>query len=622
MEKLRPGDPEQLGPYTLIARLGSGGMGVVFLGSQGSRRVAVKVVRSSFIDDPSLRTRFAREIDTLKKLKSQHVAAYLDSDTEGDLAWHAVEFINGPTLKEQIDQDGPMGPDEWWAFYENLRRALSDIHSFGVTHRDLKPSNIILSDTGLKLIDFGIAHDTEATSITTIGTVAGSPAWLSPEQLEGTDLGPGSDLFSAGSILVYAALGRSPWGSETPTTVPAVFERIRSLDFRLEGLNPEFEPAVKALLQITPASREFVGKTGVDQEAATKGPSRRMTAKPEGMSDSSTDTEHHGLQAKRVIARLGWKRRAALGIGWVLAVTTAIAGVLHIQPASGPVNIYHYEEFSSANPVLGTIYLRLTSGNRPPVPVTLGSRHDVSEPSTRTNIDAVTTWRADEDLVVELISSYSGDELIQAKAEVSALSISGLVRGNPAGISLRVTDQHFEIVVKAPTLDGALVGFQTVLTQEFSRGNEKQAITKCSIRRKAELRDDYSDAMALGLEWIQAYEEAGLDNPGRLPVSTWANRSEDYLSTTSALLSNVERKSPIGIHAVLDEELNRVVSTGEDNLEATQEFIDFNRRIPTTPDYDKRRWQDLAAESGEGPRGFSLDSIQKATQSLCKQEIE
>lgn len=274
MEKLRPGDPEQLGPYTIIARLGSGGMGVVFLGSKGSKRVAVKVVRSSFLDNPSLRTRFEREIDTLKKLKSDHLAAYLDSDTEGELAWHAVEFINGPTLKERVEHEGPMSPDEWWDFYENLRTALSDIHSFGVTHRDLKPSNIILSETGLKLIDFGIAQDAEATSITTTGTVTGSPAWLSPEQLEGTELGPGSDLFSAGSILVYAAVGRSPWGEETTMTVPMAYQRILSRDFRLAALPQELREAVKPLFHEQMSNRAFSGAP------ATQPP--KWTPRPEG----------------------------------------------------------------------------------------------------------------------------------------------------------------------------------------------------------------------------------------------------------------------------------------------------------------------------------------------------
>ena len=236
MDPLAESDPRQLGPYKIVARLGSGGMGVVFLGSRGSARVAVKVMRSSFLDSPALRTRFEREIETLKKIKSSFVARYLDSDVEGDLVWHAVEFVNGPTLKEKIENDGPLDEGDWWALYSQMREALNDVHKLGLVHRDLKPANIILSETGLKLIDFGIAQDSEATSLTSTGMVAGSPAWLSPEQLEGTEVGPGSDLFSAGSILTYAALGRSPWGKETTMTVPVAYKKILNRDFDLEDL--------------------------------------------------------------------------------------------------------------------------------------------------------------------------------------------------------------------------------------------------------------------------------------------------------------------------------------------------------------------------------------------------
>lgn len=257
MDPLVESDPRQLGPYKIIARLGSGGMGVVFLGSKGSQRVAVKVMRSSFLDSPTLKTRFEREIATLKKIYSPFVAKYLDSDIEGDLVWHAVEFVNGPTLKEKIENDGPLNEGDWWALYSQMREALKDVHRLGVVHRDLKPANIILSETGVKLIDFGISQDTEATSLTSTGMVAGSPAWLSPEQLEGTEVGPGSDVFSTGSILVYAALGRSPWGNETTMTVPVAYKKILSFDFDLDRLPSAYKDAVSPLLLKKASERTF-----------------------------------------------------------------------------------------------------------------------------------------------------------------------------------------------------------------------------------------------------------------------------------------------------------------------------------------------------------------------------
>ncbi len=257
MDRLRQNDPETIGPYKLIARLGAGGMGVVFLGTKGVERVAIKVVRHSFLDDPALNARFQREIETLTRIDSPHVARIVDSSIDGDFAWHAVEFINGPTLRELIDTNGPLPEDDWWKLAEQLGNTLSAVHSPGIIHRDIKPANIIMSDTGPKIIDFGIAHDDDATSLTTTGAVAGSPAWLSPEQLEGTDITPGSDLYSLGSVLVFAATGRSPWGDETSMSVPVVYQKILSGQPNLDGLSARQKTLIEALQNSDPSTRSL-----------------------------------------------------------------------------------------------------------------------------------------------------------------------------------------------------------------------------------------------------------------------------------------------------------------------------------------------------------------------------
>lgn len=257
MEKLRPGDPEHIGPYEVIARLGAGGMGVVFLGTKGANRVAIKVVRSTFLDDPSLKTRFVREIETLRKVQSPYVAKFLDSSVDGEIAWHAVEFVNGPTLKELIDSNGPMAEADWLTFAGQLRQALHSVHRLDIVHRDIKPANIIMSETGPKLIDFGISQDSEATNITTTGAVAGSPAWLAPEQLTGEQLSPASDLFSAGAVLLYAATGRSPWGQHTTMSVPVVYQKILSGDVDFSGITPNQQKLVARLLERDPGARGF-----------------------------------------------------------------------------------------------------------------------------------------------------------------------------------------------------------------------------------------------------------------------------------------------------------------------------------------------------------------------------
>ncbi len=232
-------------------------MGVVFLANAGSQSVALKVVRSSYLDNTSLHSRFIREIETLKRIDSPHVAKILDYAVEQDTAWHAVEFVSGPTLKEKVEADGPLGAAAWNTLALELQSALSDIHKLGIVHRDLKPANIVLGESGTKLIDFGIAQDDDATSLTATGSVTGSPAWLSPERLEGKEDTPASDLFSAGAVLTFAGTGRSPWGKSDATTVSSVITRIIAGTPDLTGLSPSQESMVRGLLDPEPLVRSW-----------------------------------------------------------------------------------------------------------------------------------------------------------------------------------------------------------------------------------------------------------------------------------------------------------------------------------------------------------------------------
>lgn len=255
VEELRSDDPETIGPYTLVARLGAGGMGVVFLAQNGAGAVALKVVRSSYLDNKNLHSRFIREIETLKRIDSPYAAKILDYAVERDTAWHAVEYVSGPTLKEKIDMEGPLDAGAWNELAAQLHRVLEDVHRLGIVHRDIKPANLVMGETGMKLIDFGIAQDDDATSMTVTGLVAGSPAWLSPERLEGHEDTPASDFFSAGSVLFFAATGRNPWvGSET-TKVSAAIAKIITGAPDLTGLTPTQETVVRGLLQPDPKKR-------------------------------------------------------------------------------------------------------------------------------------------------------------------------------------------------------------------------------------------------------------------------------------------------------------------------------------------------------------------------------
>jgi serine/threonine protein kinase len=239
MERLRSGDPEQIGPWQIVNRLGSGGMGVVYMGTNGTRAAAIKVVREFLLEDPASRTRLTREVETLLRVKSDFVAEIVGSDIDGTPAWIATNYVDGPSLKILIEKEGPLSEEKWIEFARGFLSALSSVHAVGVVHRDIKPSNILLAKTGPKLIDFGISFVNDATSLTGTGMVAGTPAWLAPEQFLGREITTAVDNFAAGSTLMFAATGRTPWGADD-SSVGAVMHTILVEEPELSALT-EFQ---------------------------------------------------------------------------------------------------------------------------------------------------------------------------------------------------------------------------------------------------------------------------------------------------------------------------------------------------------------------------------------------
>ena len=254
MERLRPGDPDQIGPYQIINRLGAGGMGVVYMGTTGTRTAAIKIVRDFLLEDPASRTRLAREVAALKKVKSQFVAEIVDSDIESERAWIATNYVDGPSLKTMIENEGILNEGKWFEFAYGILNALAAVHTAGIVHRDIKPSNILMSASGPRLIDFGISFSNDATSVTKTGMVAGTPTWFAPEQFHTNKITNAVDVFATGSILYYAATGKSPWGKEdtsVATTMNAILTKIPDLTL----LTPAQRQLVEPLLIKEPKDR-------------------------------------------------------------------------------------------------------------------------------------------------------------------------------------------------------------------------------------------------------------------------------------------------------------------------------------------------------------------------------
>lgn len=250
---LRSDDPRTMGPYQLRARLGAGGMGQVFLGhSKGGRPVAVKLVREELAGDAGFRRRFALEVDAARRVGGHITAQVVDADTDGARPWLATAYIAGPSLQWAVDEHGPLPPRSVADLGAGLAEGLAVVHAEGLVHRDLKPGNVVLAEDGPRVIDFGIARAMDTTSFTQSRTLLGTPAFMSPEQARGEEIGPPSDVFSLGCVLAFAASGDGPFGSGVPH---AVTYRIVHEAPDLSGVSGRLAKLVKSCLEKEPGRR-------------------------------------------------------------------------------------------------------------------------------------------------------------------------------------------------------------------------------------------------------------------------------------------------------------------------------------------------------------------------------
>ena len=248
---LEAGDPVRLGRFELLARLGEGGQGVVYLGrgsGPGEERVAVKVLRSSV--DAHVMERLARELDAIHQVQPFVTAGIIEASAEGDRRYVVSEFIDGPTLQDRVDAQGPLPERDLQRLAVGTATALTAIHGAGVVHRDFKPANVLLGPDGPRVVDFGIARLTDAVTITS--GVIGTPAYVSPEQLSGARPTSAVDIFAWGVTMVFAATGRSAFGTDS---VPAVMHRVLYEAPDVAGVPPSLRSAVEQCLAKDPAAR-------------------------------------------------------------------------------------------------------------------------------------------------------------------------------------------------------------------------------------------------------------------------------------------------------------------------------------------------------------------------------
>ncbi|MGD0684271.1 MAG: serine/threonine-protein kinase [Streptosporangiaceae bacterium] len=254
VEPLRRWDPEQVGGYVLIGRLGAGAMGRVYLGrSAAGRLVAVKTIKVELAEEPDFRTRFAQEVAAARRVSGAFTAAVVAADPEADIPWLATAYVPAPSLSTLIRTCGPLPvlAVRWLA--AGCAEALESIHGAGLVHRDLKPSNVLVSLDGPRVIDFGVARAAERIQLTVTRGAVGTPAYMAPEQARDTRQATmASDVFSLGGTMLYAATGHAPYQGET---VMDVLVRLATEAPDLSGLPPGLAGIVVACLDRDPRKR-------------------------------------------------------------------------------------------------------------------------------------------------------------------------------------------------------------------------------------------------------------------------------------------------------------------------------------------------------------------------------
>jgi len=310
MMRLRREDPRVVGSFRLHRRLGAGGMGVVYLGSdKKGQRVALKVIRPDLAEDQEFRSRFAREVSAARRIRGGCTARLVAADLDADRPWFATQYVPGPSLHDKVADEGPLSAADVAAVGAALSEGLVAVHEAGVVHRDLKPSNILLSPKGPRIIDFGIAWATGASTLTHVGTAVGSPGFLAPEQVRGAAVTPATDVFSLGATLAYASMGDSPFGHGSSEVM---LYRVVHEEAQLHGVPDALAPLVRACLAKDPeerpstlqlslrlkeiAAREMQGLADVRPPAPRSAEADRPTGR---LADTYPEAMHQELREQR-----------------------------------------------------------------------------------------------------------------------------------------------------------------------------------------------------------------------------------------------------------------------------------------------------------------------------------
>lgn len=330
---LRSGDPRAIGPFRVRSRLGSGGMGDVYLGTtRRGQQVAIKLIRGAQLHDDEFRARFRREVRAAAKVRSRFIANLIDADPDAELPWLATDYVPGPTLSQALAAEGPLSEDEVLRLVTGVAEALHEIHRAGLVHRDVKPANVILGPDGPRLIDLGVVASAGATRLTMTGQPVGTPMYMAPEQASGNRTTSAADVWALGALAYYAATGNHLFEGDHPAVV---LYRVAASPPSYDDCPPYLRPFLDALLVKDPEHRPtldaILHSLGAAEPAGATlplvGPGRAPGA---GRGTRRVDAARRGRAprggALRDRAPRVRRRRTAVIVGSVTAGAALLAG--------------------------------------------------------------------------------------------------------------------------------------------------------------------------------------------------------------------------------------------------------------------------------------------------------
>lgn len=355
MDPLLPTDPRTIGPFRVDGRIGAGGMGQVYRGTDPhGRRVAIKVAHAELVTDAKFRERFRREIRMASAIPPWFTAAVLAADPDASPPWLATAFVDGPSLEDRVREGGPLPSAQATQLGARLAAGLAIVHATGLVHRDLKPSNVILSSDGPRLIDFGIARGLFPAGLTGTGHLMGTPSFMSPEQAAGArDVGPPSDVFALGTLLVYAATGASPF--DAPTVAGTIYKIVNTTP-DLSALPEPLRSTVQRCLVRDPAARptavqvrDALGGAAFEPPPSVTVPLVRRPAPPEPPPERTRAPDPPPQR----------RRTWLIAVAALLAIVVAGA-VLALRGSAGPAPV---DAPADTRPGTDAVVFRSPSGN-------------------------------------------------------------------------------------------------------------------------------------------------------------------------------------------------------------------------------------------------------------------